>query len=67
MEDIITSNQFQAVEIANPTITLPEDFKRMFADMESLKNFIASRMIHEASMSIMKQVNEQLKGVDYYE
>jgi len=60
-------SEFTPIEIPNTVIVLPKDFRRMFCNMESLNNYITSRMIHEASMTIMSQVDAQLKGVDYYD
>ena len=58
---------FTPIEIPNPVIEIPEDVRRRFCNMGSLRTFITSRMIQEASMVIMSQVDKQLKGVDYYD
>jgi hypothetical protein len=64
------ANDYEVVVTVNTPdfkVEISPEERRMFCDQDSLNCYIASKMIHEASMSIMTQVGYQMNGINYYE
>ena len=62
-------NKFQPIVLTDFEISsvMPEQYKDIFCDMGSLKSFIVSRIQDECRTKILKQINAEFGGIDYYE
>jgi len=59
--------KFTPIDVPTASIILPDRYKEMFSNMDSLKSFIVQRLVHEAEGVIRTSVYTQLKDIDFYE
>jgi hypothetical protein len=62
-------SKFQPIDLTDFEISsvMPDQYKDIFCDMGSLKSFMVSRIQDECRAQILKQINAEFNGIDYYE
>jgi hypothetical protein len=62
----MSNEKFNPINVGKLKVTLPNRYKEMFCNMESLKSYMMKQILQEARGIIQSKINEDFKDIDYY-